>query len=105
MAIYGVKYKKADELIGLKFKRIKYGMSDWTDVIQHVDIHLVYDHRFEEYTPTCYIRGTRHSYTLDEILIMDVDREYRNNVKKRIEKMKPIYEEIIKKAQSKNDNL
>lgn len=79
-------YQKIDssKLIGQKFKRKKYGLSSWTDTISEVSIVLEYNSEFKEYCPKCKIQGTLHQYDLDEIIIWNVDREYRDGLGKQL---------------------
>ena len=85
MSLYPFKRFETEQLIGLKFKRKKYGPSFWTDTIRKVQIYLVYNPTFKEYCPTCVVYGenTNISYDIDEIMIMDVDRERRDELEKR----------------------
>lgn len=71
MSFYPYKRLTPSQLIGLKFKRKKYGLSTWTDTITNVVIHLEYNYDFKEYAPKCIVTGARHNYDIDEIIIMD----------------------------------
>jgi len=63
---------KQEDLIGKSFKRNKYGLSTWTDIIQDVwiiwNLHVIEGKRV--IIPEFMIKGTLHNYTLSEIVLI-----------------------------------
>lgn len=59
--------KGVDKLIGLKFRRNKYGLSLWEDTIQSVDLNWYFTTGWTR--PIVVVKGTLHSYDIDEIVV------------------------------------
>lgn len=88
MSIHGLEFRTPAEIVGMSFKRTKYGLTDWTDIIDDVRIILEYSVHFKEYRPTCYVYGKNgNSYKMDEIVILNVrdeiDLSFLKNVRTR----------------------
>lgn len=85
MAIHPYYTIKPTELIGLKFKRKKYGLSKWTDVIKRTEIYLEYNPDFKEYCAVFKIYGEGfHGFDIDEIVILEIEQICRPKREKQI---------------------
>lgn len=62
-----------NELIGQKFKRNKYGISTWTDIVQDISISYNYtiNNKQSYFIPEINIKGSKHIYKLSEVVFVD----------------------------------
>jgi hypothetical protein len=57
-----------DFFVGKKFKRDKYGLSDWTDTIQEVWSWYSKD---PPHSIHFFVKGKLHNYPIEEVVILD----------------------------------
>ena len=59
------------ELIGLKFKRNKYGLSNWTDTVLGVQIIKDFNNDGDYFTPRIMVKGSIQNYELEDIVFVN----------------------------------